>query len=84
MPSVEIVDDPKLIYKALAELPNDGPVFLNIKTQRKVRHTGAKLEGTILWNREKDFTSEIKEKFGLNALDEVYSHTRLHIQKIFT
>ena len=84
VPSVEIVDDPKLIYKALAELPNDGPVFLNIKTQRKVRHTGAKLEGTILWNREKDFTSEIKEKFGLNALDEVYSHTRLHIQKIFT
>lgn len=84
VPSVEIVDDPKLIYKALTELPNDGPVFLNIKTQRKVRHTGAKLEGTILWDREKDFASEIKEKFGLNVLDEVYSHTRIHIQKIFT
>ena len=83
VPSVEIVDDPKLIYKAIRELPSEGPIFLNIQTQRKVRHTGAKIEGTILWDREIDFANEIIEMFGTKELDKIYNDTSKHIKKIF-
>ena len=83
VPSVEIVDDPKLIYRALRELPSTGPIFLNIQTQRKVRHTGAKMEGNVLWDREKDFASEISSIFGTGELDKIYDETSACIQKIF-
>lgn len=84
VPALEIVDDPKLICDALNKLPKEGPIFLNILTQRKVRHTGAKIEGKVLWDRQSDFTSEIRNIFEIKKLDEIYSSTCSHVQEIFT
>ena len=53
--SIDIEDDPNQIFEALDLIQNEGPMFLNIRTQRKNRHVGAYLEGDIKWDRKKIF-----------------------------
>ena len=60
--SIDIEDDPKQIFQALDLIENDGPLFLNIRTQRKNRHVGAYLEGDIKWDRKKLFEEFISNK----------------------
>lgn len=62
--SIDIEDDPNQIFEALDLIDNDGPMFLNIRTQRKNRHVGAYLEGDIKWDRKKIF-----EEFVSNNID---------------
>jgi TPP-dependent pyruvate/acetoin dehydrogenase alpha subunit len=57
--SFDIDDDPNQIFKALDAIENGGPVFLNIRTQRKNRHVGAHLEGDIKWDRKKLFEAYV-------------------------
>lgn len=60
--SIDIEDDPKQIFQALDLIENEGPLFLNIRTQRKNRHVGAYLEGDIKWDRKKLFEEFISNK----------------------
>lgn len=57
----EIKDDPVEILNILENYKGEGPIFLNILTQRKNRHVGAKLEGDLLWDRHLLFKESIRQ-----------------------
>lgn len=60
--SFDIEDDPVQIFEALDTIENNGPIFLNIRTQRKNRHVGAHLEGKVKWDRKKLFEEYVSCK----------------------
>lgn len=67
----EIQDDPLEILNILENYKDGGPLFLNILTQRKNRHVGAKLEGDLLWDRHSLFKDLISKSIPDVNLSEV-------------
>lgn len=69
--SIDLEDDPRQIFEALNSIDNEGPLFLNIRTQRKNRHVGAYLEGVVKWDTKKlfeEFISGIVSSADFKAL----------------
>jgi hypothetical protein len=67
----EIQDDPVEILNIFENYKEEGPLFLNILTQRKNRHVGAKLEGDLLWDRHSLFKDSISKSLPDVNLSEV-------------
>jgi TPP-dependent pyruvate/acetoin dehydrogenase alpha subunit len=76
--AIDIEDDPSQIFEALDSIENTGPVFLNIRTQRKNRHVGAHLEGDIKWDRKKIFEEFVIDKIGAAAFEALELEGKTH------
>lgn len=78
----EIQDDPIEILSLLEEYKNEGPLFLNILTQRKNRHVGAKLEGDLLWNRHLLYKEYISKSVSTGSLSEIENSNKILIENL--
>jgi len=71
--SFSISDSPDEIVNVLSEANLDSPLFLNINTNRKSRHVGALLEGTVTVDRLKIFENSFVKKYGKEQLEAIQS-----------
>jgi len=71
--SYDISDSPDEIISILSNANLDYPLFLNINTQRKNRHVGARLEGNITIDRLKIFENDYIKKYGIKKLENLRS-----------
>jgi pyruvate dehydrogenase E1 component alpha subunit len=78
----EIQDDPVEILNILENYKEEGPLFLNILTQRKNRHVGAKLEGDLLWDRHSLFKDSISKSIPDINLNEVEKQSNSVIESL--
>jgi TPP-dependent pyruvate/acetoin dehydrogenase alpha subunit len=78
----EIQDDPVEILNILENYKEEGPLFLNILTQRKNRHVGAKLEGDLLWDRHSLFKDSIIKSIPDINLNEVEKKSNSVIESL--
>jgi TPP-dependent pyruvate/acetoin dehydrogenase alpha subunit len=74
--AVEIADNPEEIVNALSSVPENTPIFLNIKTQRLNRHVGGKLEGESTHARMEMFEEFIESNYGKKELQKLKSIMR--------
>jgi len=76
--SFDIEDDPNQIFEALDATANSGPVFLNIRTQRKNRHVGAFLEGEIKWDRRMIFEEYVSNVTNSDVFETLKTEGKSH------
>lgn len=60
LPSIDIIDDPWLIYDHTKELCNNLPALINCRTCRHFWHTGAGVDGPPKWDRFSLVKQELK------------------------
>ena len=67
--SFEIKDDPEVMSGIFRNYNFKNPIFINVHTQRKNRHVGAKLEGNPEWDRLLSFENYFIQEYGIDELN---------------